>query len=439
VISSIGRLTLVFGQPRMFTDVSAAPTLYLAPDGLSLNLAALLANTAYDIFYDQAANALCAALMPPWSSGGFSLIPNVTAIFDGTGAVAWNNLAAAFDGVISKPFANSAYIGATLAANSGLANCLGQDYGTSPQAVAQFTLTAPSDDTFTAGSPIELLWSDDRSHWTVGWTGSLPMQTVGQTVTFATGNNGTHRAWMVNLSGDGVHRIKVSQLQPYSVAGPPVRGIVWNSGNQVNANAMAAVYNSGPGSLAQFGGQWLGSIKTDATTPTVTAHFSAGQSRVFNLYNSRNQVGLALIVCDPAAVRPASYSPAQESFYVIGPANGKTSNSASLVIGEFGARVKFDYAQDYYINASAQNGQYWSGIVLSTQPALNMYGNLLAGKQEDGTIDTTTQDIGFNGRSFCIADPFFGPITASMMEGCHDNVSAFSGPPNQYMTVEWMG
>ena len=314
-----GRLTLVPGQPYLSQDVTSQQIAY-SPAGFGntvivsgvpvpftsgpadqagpvINLAGSATwtpNSIYDVFAVVRNGAVVIGTGPAWTNqqqqngGAYNKIAATTVITTGTGGGQWFNPGAAFNGATSQPFASSAYNGASLAANIGMANYLGQDYGSSPQQLSQFVLSAPSDDYIEApnGSvPIALDYSDDLVTWTNAYSATL--NTTGgngqsYTVNTAIVATAAHRAWRVGIAGNGTNRVKVGQVAFYSSSPqpPPVGArepLTMSSGVNVNGASMPLQLDAAT-SISCPAGQCtlLGSIQIDAIAGQVTCNFSYG-------------------------------------------------------------------------------------------------------------------------------------------------------------------
>jgi hypothetical protein len=467
-----GRLTLVSGQPYMTADAVGAQTIYYAPDtgqfvpvysgsawtlnqftsgntdqvGLSLALggsASWAANSIFDVFavinsgsLVLATRAWDASMLPTTSQ-----IANNATITTGTTPTAWTNPNNAFDGIVVKSSTTAANI---QPGNAGTANCLGQNFG-SPQTVSQVVITAPTDKQLVGSASttdVRTYASSDGTNFylmSVNWVDDLSIG-AGYTLPIPVGTQLPFQYWRTcidsNFKGGGPYNVWVAQIQYNTTAAPSTRRLTHFGGILVNDASMTArVSSSTTITTGQYQGTYLGSFQTDAASAgQVSAYFSYGPSRVFNIWNAYRQTDITLqagLVADTNTsyvLTNQLFSPCENSTFSVVPFLGLAQQSIT-------AQVQRAVALNSITpNASAA---YEVGIGVDTITALS------------GTDASTNFDVlnivhGLPIPSNVVLPPYFGTHTLTCIERAGNGsaggtVTLFTGARNTFLQVKYKG
>lgn len=426
-----GDTVKIFGAARNFLS---SPTDQVGPM-LTLG-AGHLADHLYDIFAAWNGTTVVIGSGPAWDNrpASYSVISNATAITAGTGSSAWYQTAQAFNGNTSQVFVNSAYLPQSGSSNAGLQNYLGQDYGASPQAVAAFTLYAPSDDYLidSGTSPImqiTLDYSDDCSAWTNAFNNSIVPNVVGAVYPFISGYwNGSHRCWRVGIFGDGSHRIKVGQLTFSSAVSTAREGLAHYAGVQANAGAITIQTDGGPVSCAAYECTMLALAHIDpANAGKIICRPSFGLDRECGISNIANEAMICLRAGEPTLttqVTQASYTyaAAQQERYVFAAAHGNPGNSLSILSAQPKSFVRVRNRHGAFMNTlypTPHSVAFWSSIARDdpvSQPCTR-------GEWGNSNEDNPGAQAGAVFESTCDAAPFAGISKFTAIEGAAGNVS----------------
>lgn len=439
-LPSGGRLTLVSGSPEMSTDVSST-NLYLAPDqsttcpvlvagvwtnqtitasatdqvGLTLALAGSsnwAVGTIHDVFcivnsgvVTLATRAWDSAMLPTTTQ-----ITNATTITTGTGSTAWVRATAAFNGTVSQPDASSAR---NTPSNTGLTNCLGQDWGVGvTKLLTKVIVTAPTDDVLRGDGPTVQQIREDGSADNVNWrildVRQINASTIGTSYTIPINPTYStpYRYHRTCINGNGTSAINVAQIQYFTTTPPTTRRLSRYNGTLTNDASMTArIGASTTVTTAINEGTYLGSIQIDAATPgTITANFSFGASRQFGIWNYYNPKTITILAGIPTTATPYTYSLASPANIDWGPIQGSSTFSATILVGYPTNAVNATLPRTVYLQNASGNGGYESGISVDTTGGF-------CGTEGDVTIDTTGQNIGLWMQSTCSIPPFFGTHT----------------------------
>lgn len=140
-------------------------------------------------------------------------------ITTGTGANAWGQTSAAFDGTTSQASTASANCGAgSGASNNGAANFLGKDWGAGVNhRVTKLIIYGPNNNSILGGgsaSTWQFDGSNDNSSWTAldsGATGAGNGETITRTSTILATT--AYRYHRVGVAGNGVNTVLIAELQ----------------------------------------------------------------------------------------------------------------------------------------------------------------------------------------------------------------------------------
>jgi hypothetical protein len=471
-----GRLTLVSGQPYMSADCVGCQTIYLAPDngqfvpvyngsawtlncflsggtcpaadnvGISLGLggsASWPANSIFDVFavinsgsLVLATRAWDASMLPTTSQ-----ISNNTTITTGTTPTAWTRPTAAFDGIVVKSGTTSA----TVAANAGLANCLGQNFG-SPQIVTSTTVTAPTDH-FVMGNigvmDIRTYASSDGTNFylmSLNWINDAAMGAA-YTLPILLGNQQPYQYWRTCFDRDPYvvtpgFNVWIAQIQYNTTTAPVTRRLTHYGGILVNDASMTArVSSSTTITTGQYQGTYLGSFQTDAASAgQVSVYFSYGPSRTFNLWNAYRQVDIvqqAGIVADTTTAYTLTnqlFSPCENSTFSVVPFVGLAQQPVT-------AQVQ----RAVFMNTGSPSApaSYEVGIGVDTITAIS-------GTDASTNFDTTGMAHGLPVVSNIVLPPYFGTHTLTCIERSGDgssggSVQLFNGVRETFLQARYKG
>lgn len=468
-----GRLTLVSGDPFSMTEVVGGQNLYYAPVtgrsvpvlingafvqkdfvssetdqvGLTLALAAS-ANWAADSIHDVFAamdSGTLKLMTRLWDAGMYeteSQITNATAITTGTGATAWTRSTAAFDGTTSQ--LASAAAASNGASNSGLTNCLGQDWGVGvTKTVSKVVITAPSDDKLRGDGPsrmvVSIEASSDATTWNILQRVTVDASTANGlafTIPINVTNQIGYRYHRVNLEGNGTNACRVAEIQFYNkVAAANGRRLTRYNGVLVNDASMTARTGASTTvTVAQYEGTFLGTIHIDtATAGQVTCHTSYGPSRTWGVWNAYNQRPITLeagIRVDQASrtynLTNAVWGPIQTSGF-----------SLQVLCGLADQMANAKMPRQVYLQAASAICNYETGIAVDNTTSFS-------GTEWSTTHDNTGQNIGHFGTPRLRLPPFAGMRTLYGIEranasGETGTVSVFTEARNTVLEASWMG
>lgn len=415
-----GRLTLTSGDPLNTAEVTAGQNLYYAPwvgksvpvlvsgsivqkdivssstDQVGLTLAlAGSANWAADSLHDVFAIVDSGTLKlatRAWDSGMLpteTQITNVTTITTGTGANAWSNASAAFDGTTVQAIASCARI--AVPSNSGLANYLGQDWGVGvTKTVSKVVITAASDN-FLQGSgstalQIVVQGSSDNSNWTSLGFFYLDASANGTTYTIPINisNQVPYRYHRVGFTGSASYSINVAEIQFYQRNAPASgRRLTRYQGLLVNDASMTARTGASTTvTTAQYEGTYLGTIHIDtATAGQITCHTTYGSSRTYGVWNAHNQRKITLRA--GVLTYASSYNVTQQRWNVC------QSGFQLQILRGLGHEAEVSFLRQGYMDCQTNRKAYEFGIGVDTTGSFS-------GMQGGFTVDTTGQAFSFS-------------------------------------------
>ncbi len=473
-----GRLTLISGVPYINVDTVGAQNVYYAPcagcggnavpifngsalqsyqftssptDQVGLTLALggsanWAANTIFDVFVTLNGGVPVLATRA-WDSSMLPSAPaqvaNNVAITSRTGGTAWSNVANAFNGTTSQSAPTNT---ATLApSNNSNGNCIGQDFGAgNPQAISQIIINGPNNanlrnDTLTY-LPTYTWASNDNTNWTLTDERSLDSSGIGTVYTLGINASDTtpYRYWETCIAGNGSANIYVAQMRFYTTAGPATRRLTAYNGILVNDAVMTGrISSSSTISVPQYQATYLGSFQTDSgTAGQVTAYVNAGPSRVYNIWNSRNQASVSLRAFVPWTITGLtgnSYSVTSTSWTNI---QASTAFSLSVLKGYADEPTNCGLTRNVYMNAASQGVGYSAAISV---------GNSVT---PSGTVSSVVNDATGpqNGETLVsnlTLPPFFGSNTLYGIEflayPSSGTLSAFTDLVNTVLQCSWRG
>lgn len=399
--------------PRSFTS-SAADQI-----GLTLALAgnaAWPAATLFDVFCVVDAGTLKLATRQ-WDAGMLPTEPqitNATTITTGTGGNAWTSPGNAFNGTVNQTSANSAVVGTS---NTGLSNCLGQDWGIGvTKIVSKVLLTAPTDNPLLGSAPtslqIEVDASNDNSNWRRIDIRNINSSTSNTTYTIPINkmklNAGSaSRYHRVCLTGNNTNALRVSQIQFFNIVAPANGRRLMKYNGRLTNDATVPTMRTGAGttiSTAINEGTFLGVFQTDpATNGQVSFTFEFGASRMLNLWNAYNPRTVTASAGIPT-VAPYSYNITTPANIDWGPMQATTTFSVQVVSGYAFETVSASLIRPAYIQASAANAGYEAGIGVDTTLGFS-------GTEFSTTLDTSGQNLGLQGSAAVTLSPYYGTHT----------------------------
>jgi hypothetical protein len=476
ITAPAGRLTLVSGQPEMNTDVVGAQTLYYAPTNAGTTVPVLVSGTdtsqsivsgptdqvgqslalggsanwaadsIHDVFeiVDSGVAKLATRL---WDSGMLPTEPqianNVT-ITTGTGAGTWTSPTNAFNGTVNQTSVNSAI---NTPGNSGIGNCLGQDWGVGVfKVISKVILTSPTDNPVRGDAPtslqIQTHGSSDNASWAMLDVRNINASTNNTSYTIPINQSAaqpSYRYHRICITGNGANAIRVSQIQFFNIVAPASgRRLSKYNGRLTNDASMTA--RTGAASTVTTAineGTFLGTIHIDTgSNGQVTAHFSYGASRTFGVWNAYNQRTIT-VRAGIVTVSPYSYNLTTPANIDWGPMQGSSTFSMQVLIGYAFEPVSATLYRPYYLQASAAPAGYEAGIGIDNTASFS-------GTELSGTIDLAGQNIGFQGTANVTLPPYFGLHTLFAVEKAayalgSGVLSLFTDVRNTVLTASWRG
>lgn len=470
-----GRLTLVSGQCYMNADTTSQ-NLYYCPDAsrtVPINTGgtwALYAFTSGDT--DQVGQTLALGGSTNWPTGIYdvfevlnsgspvlatrawdsAMLPTTTqlannaVITNNTTPTAWTRASAAFDGVVVKSGTTSANI---IPANAGLANCLGQNFG-SPQVVTSTTITAPTDH-FILGNNgtthIRTFASDDGAIFytlSVNWINDSALG-ASYTLPNMIGNQQPHQYWLTCIDNENfvpvppvptTNNIWIAQIQYNTINAPSTRRLTKFRGLLVNDASMTArVSSSSTITTAANEGTYLGSMRVrTGVNGQLTANFSYGPSRGFDVWNAYRQ---ADIVMQSGLTTDASnfYSLTNQLF---SPCENSTF-SAEAFVGLAQSPVRAKIQREVVLNTISPNAaaSYETGIGMDQITALS-------GTNASTNFDVVNIQHGLSIKSDIVLPPYFGTHTLTCIERAGNGsnggtVQLFTGYRETFMQTWYRG
>lgn len=455
-----GRLTPKSATPVVNADVVSSQSIYYAPFvgntvpiyngtswapyqftssatdqvGLTLNLAGSSswpANTLFDVFAVDNGGTIELATRQ-WDSGMLPTTPqitNATEITTGTTPTAWTRASAAFNGTPSQNGAASATI---QPANAGVANCLGQDWGSgNAYTVTQVAVYAPTDHYLLGGAysnlDLRLYGSADNTNWyelALWYVNDTVM--LGNSFTLATNIDmqQPYRYHRLCIDGEtGAQNLYVAQVEFFQTLAPSAgRRITLLNGLPVNDASMTGrITSSSTFTVPQYQGTFLGTIHTDdANAGEISSYVTWGASRTDGVWNMFNRQKRTLKAGIPAT--SANYTVTNGYFAAC---NGTSTFSVEVLSGMADDAINLKLArQSYFVNAAGYNAMI--GV-----DATNSFSGNIAGT----TVDTTGADIGFNQTAFLTMAPYAGIHTFYCVESNNGN----SGTATTYNNARQTG
>lgn len=463
-----GRLTLESGNPTPSTDQVSKQNLYYAPlsgksvpvrisgsyvqkdfiasatDQVGLTLALggspnWAANTIHDVFAIWNSSALKLATRV-WDAGMYpteTQITNVTAITTGTGANAWTSASHAFDGNASEDSTTCA----RNTSNTGLANFLGQDWGSgNAKTVTKVVITAATDNGIRGDEPSALVCrvdgSADGTNWvilqivvlncTVGATHTIPINFE---------NRVPYRYHRFGITGDGSSGCRVAELQFYEETAPSAgRRLTKYDGIWVNDAALsgnARIDASTLVSVSQYEATFLGVVLVDAVDGQLTCHTEYGPSRRWAVWNAYNRRKIEL----RAGLRSTTYS-YNLSSRIWTPCEASSTFGLTYVCGLAEEQVHAELARPVFQDAQVGNTSYCGSIGVDsiTTPS---------GSEFSTNFDSTGQAVGTQGTAKLNLRPFAGKRTLTGLERLSSSiagtVSLFTDARNTGLEASLMG
>lgn len=453
-----GRLTALSGTPVPTVDVIGSQNLYYAPFvgktvptysaaggwalqnittistdqvGLTLALAgssSWAANTIHDVFAVFSGGTVKLATRL-WDSAMFGtevLITPATAITTGsTPTTSWSSLSAAFDGTTSKGFASCATI---TPSNAGLANCIGQDWGSgNSNVVSKVVVYAPNDHTMNGTGVANntqtffVEGSNDNTNWhrIVVWRGddtgssgtvfTIPINIVEQQA---------YRYHRISIDGvNGSSAIRLAQLQFFKRVPASNRRLTLLDGVLVNDDVVNPMRTGAATTIstAQFEGTYLGTIHIDsASNGQVTVHQTYGLTRTCGIWNAYNRRKLKLQVGSYATV--TTYRTTSQLWNLIENTIGSTDFTMSIVQGLAEEPIVSALTRTTYQQTALGPVSYEAGIGVDTPltfSGMEWVVNTDTSGLQSPPISTA---IGFTGTATCTVPPRAGLRTLYGLE-----------------------
>jgi len=185
---------------------------------------------------------------------------------------------------------------------------------------------------------------------------------------------------------------------------------------------------------------YLGTIALDVAGK-MSAHFSYGQYRRFDVWNNYNRKRILLKAGDnrPPGANGFKYQPywGPNNF---GASNNDPGNSLTVLCGLAEEPVRAIYRQSFFLNETIggagtkyANAVGWGIVNGPVAAPPGFYG-------ADNTIDVGTLAASYAGAAEYIAAPFEGTVTVTAFECARTSgVTAYWSETNMLLTAEWWG